>query len=141
MLSTSTHDTKRGEDARARINILSEVPREWRRQVRRWARLNRSKKRSVDDAAAPTANDEYLLYQTLLGSWPAELMDIDRLDADALATYRARIEGYMTKAIREAKAMSSWTKDRKRVVSGTRVSVSVDLSGRRVIEKKIKQRQ
>ena len=109
MLSTSTHDTKRGEDARARINILSEVPREWRRQVRRWARLNRSRKQSVDDAAAPTANDEYLLYQTLLGSWPAELMDLDRLDAEVLGIYRARIEDYMTKAIREAKTKSSWT--------------------------------
>jgi len=103
MLATSTHDTKRSEDVRARINALSEMPAAWRLSLRRWSRINRSKKITLPDGPAPTSNDEYLLYQTLLGSWPLE-----PLDEAGLATYRARIEGYMIKAVREAKVRSSW---------------------------------
>ena len=72
-------------------------------RVRRWSRINRSKKVAVDDVPAPSANDEYLLYQTLLGSWPNT-----PLDEAALAAYRGRIEAYMIKAVREAKVHSSW---------------------------------
>ena len=65
MLASATHDHKRGEDVRARIDALSELPLEWRRQVRRWARLNRLKRRELDGQRVPGRNDEYLLYQTL----------------------------------------------------------------------------
>ena len=103
VLATSTHDTKRSEDVRARIDVLSEMPAAWRLLLRRWSRMNRSKTRTVDDAAAPARHDEYLLYQTLLGTLPA-----GELDAAGLAEYRGRIERYMLKAVREAKLHSSW---------------------------------
>lgn len=103
MLATSTHDTKRSEDVRARLNVLSELPGEWRLYASRWQRLNRAHKGSVDEREAPTPNDEYLLYQTLLGTWP------DRYDDPAVAAdFTARIERYLIKVVREAKAVSSW---------------------------------
>ena len=104
MLASSTHDNKRSEDVRARIDVLSEDPAGWRSLAQRWARLNRSRKRVAEDAPAPSANDEYLLYQTLLGTIPS-----DDLAGDALAQYRGRISGYMLKAVREAKVHTSWT--------------------------------
>ena len=103
MLATSTHDSKRAEDVRARISVLSEIPAAWKLSLKRWSRMNRSKKRNLDGMLAPCANDEYLLYQTLIGTWP-----LGSLDEAALADYRARIEQYMIKAVREAKAHSSW---------------------------------
>jgi len=103
MLATSTHDNKRSEDVRARIDVLSETPAAWRLQLRRWSRMNRSKKRTVDNEPAPSRNDEYLIYQTLIGSFPAVPPD-----AAALAQYRERIEEYALKAVREAKVHSSW---------------------------------
>jgi (1->4)-alpha-D-glucan 1-alpha-D-glucosylmutase len=103
MLATSTHDGKRSEDVRARIDVLSEMSAAWRLSLRRWGRINKSRKVEVDGVPAPSANDEYLLYQTLLGSWPTEMPD-----EAALAAYRERIEHYMTKAVREAKQHSSW---------------------------------
>jgi len=71
MLATSTHDTKRGEDARARLNVLSEIAEEWRAGVLRWARTNAGMRVQVDGAPAPSRGDEYIFYQSLLGSWPA----------------------------------------------------------------------
>jgi (1->4)-alpha-D-glucan 1-alpha-D-glucosylmutase len=103
MLATSTHDSKRAEDVRARINVLSELPAAWRLGLRRWSRLNRSRKRTVEGKSAPSHNDEYLLYQTLVGTWPLE-----PLSDDGLAAFRDRIQTYMTKAVREAKVKSSW---------------------------------
>ena len=70
MLTSSTHDTKRGEDVRARIHLLSEIPDEWAAALERWSRLNAPKKTAVEGTPAPDPNDEYLLYQTLLGAWP-----------------------------------------------------------------------
>jgi (1->4)-alpha-D-glucan 1-alpha-D-glucosylmutase len=70
MLATSTHDAKRSEDVRARIDVISEMPAAWRLAVRRWSRMNRRHKRTVDGRPAPTRNDEYLLYQMLVGSLP-----------------------------------------------------------------------
>ena len=94
MLGTSTHDTKRGEDTRARLNVLSEMPEEWERQVQAWSRIIRARRGDVESTAPPDRNDEYLLYQLLLGAWPAELIDVDALDADALARLcRARGRG------------------------------------------------
>ena len=103
MLGTSTHDTKRSEDVRARINVLSEMTMAWRKRIERWRRMNRTRKREVDGRPAPSANDESLFYQTLIGTWPLE-----ELDAAGNTAYRERIEAYMVKAAREAKLSTSW---------------------------------
>jgi (1->4)-alpha-D-glucan 1-alpha-D-glucosylmutase len=102
MLATSTHDTKRSEDVRARINVLSEIPTVWSRKVRRWRDLNAAKKIEIAGTSAPSLNDEYLLYQTLLGVWPA-----DEAEARQPAFCR-RVTEYMVKAVREAKEKTSW---------------------------------
>ncbi|HZR70231.1 MAG TPA: malto-oligosyltrehalose synthase [Burkholderiales bacterium] len=103
MLASSTHDNKRSEDVRVRIDVLSEIPPAWRLSLRRWGALNRRKKKKVGGEMAPSRNDEYLLYQILLGAWPLEPMDRHGLDA-----FRERIERYMLKAVREAKVHTSW---------------------------------
>ncbi len=103
MLATSTHDAKRSEDTRARIDVISEMPAAWRLTVRRFARLNRRHQSTVAGARAPTRNDEYLLYQTLVGTLP-----IGPLDDAALAAYTARIDAAMLKSAREAKLVTSW---------------------------------
>ncbi|MBI3804358.1 MAG: malto-oligosyltrehalose synthase [Nitrospirae bacterium] len=103
MLTTSTHDTKRSEDVRARIDVLSEIPDEWEAAVTRWAELNHSKKSEVEGAPAPDANEEYLLYQTLIGVWPPEYLSPSEHDA-----FKQRIQAYMTKASKEAKVNTSW---------------------------------
>jgi (1->4)-alpha-D-glucan 1-alpha-D-glucosylmutase len=102
LLATATHDTKRGEDVRARISVLSEVPTAWAAEVRRWRALARRFKRDVDGHAAPDANDEYLLYQTLVGAWPARDEDCP------LAVLTDRLVAYMEKATKEAKRHTSW---------------------------------
>ena len=91
--ATSTHDTKRGEDVRARINVLSEIPDEWRRRVSVWQKLNRSHRTTVDAQPTPGANTEYLIYQTLVGAWPIGI---------------ERFRAYLLKAIHEAKSHTSW---------------------------------
>jgi (1->4)-alpha-D-glucan 1-alpha-D-glucosylmutase len=101
MLATSTHDNKRSEDVRTRIDVLSEMPDEWRALLRRWQRMNRSKKTTVDSKQAPSPNDEYLLYQTLLGTF-------EDFGESALPAYCERIQAYMLKAVREAKVHTSW---------------------------------
>jgi (1->4)-alpha-D-glucan 1-alpha-D-glucosylmutase len=106
MLATATHDHKRGEDVRARLNALSELPLEWRRQVGRWTRLNRLKRREIAGQRIPGRNDEYLLYQTLIGAWPLEIDSPEHAD---LAEFTERIVAYMIKASREAKVRTSWT--------------------------------
>ncbi len=103
MLATSTHDTKRSEDVRARINVLSEIPDQWRECVSRWSRINRKNKVVVDGQPVPDRNEEYLLYQTLIGAWP--LCDVSD---PAFDPFRLRIKNYMLKAIREAKVNTSW---------------------------------
>ncbi len=101
MLASSTHDTKRGEDVRARIDVLSEIPKEWRTTINRWARLNRRFKTKVDGQPAPDRNDEYLFYQTLLGVWP---FGLDRPNKELVE----RLVAYMLKAIHEAQVHTSW---------------------------------
>ena len=101
--ATSTHDTKRSEDVRARINVLSEIPGAWRQATSRWARTNRRGRTSIEGQSYPSRNEEYLIYQTLVGSWPFEAMT-----PEAGAAYAARIVSYMLKAMREAKAFTSW---------------------------------
>jgi (1->4)-alpha-D-glucan 1-alpha-D-glucosylmutase len=103
LLALSTHDTKRSEDVRARINAISEIHDQWKNMVLRWGRWNKRKKVKVDGELAPSRNDEYLLYQTLLGTWPAA-----SLSGAALEAYIERICQYLTKALREAKVHSSW---------------------------------
>lgn len=103
MLATSTHDSKRSEDVRARINVLSELSQDWEKHLKRWCRINRTKKRLLDEQAAPSTNDEYLIYQTLIGAWPLEEMD-----EAGRQNFCTRIEEYMLKAVKEAKVHSSW---------------------------------
>src|SRR5207245_11524430 len=94
--ATSTHDTKRSEDVRARINVLSEVPSVWARSVRKWAKMNAHLRRD----GVPDVNEELLLYQTLFGMWP--------LDDRELPSVSERLRQYQEKAVREAKTHSSW---------------------------------
>ncbi len=111
MLATATHDHKRGEDTRTRIDALSEVPGLWERTLRRWTHLNARRKGTADAAPAPTENDEYHLYQTLLGTWPMAWLDIEpsEIPSADLDAYVTRIEDYLRKALREAKFRTSWT--------------------------------
>jgi (1->4)-alpha-D-glucan 1-alpha-D-glucosylmutase len=106
MLNTSTHDTKRSEDVRARIDVLSELPREWRSMLSRWSRANRKHKTRVDGRSAPARNEEYLLYQTLLGAWETD--GDGGVVAHASAEFVARMQQYMQKALKEAKVNTSW---------------------------------
>jgi (1->4)-alpha-D-glucan 1-alpha-D-glucosylmutase len=103
MSASSTHDTKRSEDVRARINVLSEIPDLWGERVARWAELNATHKLPEGDGVVPDANDEYLLYQTLVGAWPfGATSDQEHED------FMARVQAYMEKATREAKNHTSW---------------------------------
>lgn len=108
MLGTSTHDTKRGEDVRARLALLAEMAEEWGRQVAGWSRILRARRGDLQGGAPPDKNDEYLFYQLLLGAWPAELTGIGIPDADALKAFSDRIEGALVKSMREAKLHSGW---------------------------------
>jgi len=104
MLATSTHDTKRSEDVRARLCVLSEMPRAWRSQVLRWQRVNQPHRRALGDGrSVPDPNEEYLLYQTLAGSWP-----FSAGKTDVPQDYVSRIQQFMTKAAHEAKVNLSW---------------------------------
>ncbi len=98
--TTSTHDTKRGEDVRARLDVLTEVPQEWKAAVTRWRALARRLKAEAGGRLAPDANEEYLIYQALVGTWP--------FDAGEEAGFRDRLRQYLTKALREAKVNTSW---------------------------------
>jgi (1->4)-alpha-D-glucan 1-alpha-D-glucosylmutase len=106
LLATSTHDTKRSEDARARMVAISELPQLWRQSLPRWRVVNRRWKKRLEDVDAPDANEEYLLYQTLLGTWP--INPHGQAMKDAGPDYIARIQAYMTKALNEAKLNTSW---------------------------------
>ena len=101
--ASSTHDTKRSEDMRARINVLSEIPQEWKLKVSRWNRLNRHLCKESEGERMPDRNDEYLFYQTLVGAWPLEAMG-----DEAYQEFCGRIQRYMQKAVHEAKAHTSW---------------------------------
>lgn len=101
--ATATHDSKRGEDIRARLNVLSEVPGAWKSAVRRWRVNNRRLKTEIDGGVAPDSNEEYFIYQTLVGAWP-----FTGGDADAVAAFRERMAAYMRKTLREAKVHTEW---------------------------------
>jgi (1->4)-alpha-D-glucan 1-alpha-D-glucosylmutase len=125
MLATSTHDTKRSEDVRARLNVLSDLPEAWQKAVSGWSRLNAAHKTTVDGEPAPDANDEYLFYQAVVGAWPfvdqTEQEDaarqgiarpaVSRLmqpGSETFTDFRERILAYMKKATNEAKRHTSW---------------------------------
>jgi (1->4)-alpha-D-glucan 1-alpha-D-glucosylmutase len=104
MLTTATHDTKLGEDVRARVNAISELAPEWTREAGKWMRLNRSRRTLIDGEPAPDRNDEYRFYQALVGCWPAEGAD----GAEVPPELVSRLQEYMLKAVREAKVHTSW---------------------------------
>jgi (1->4)-alpha-D-glucan 1-alpha-D-glucosylmutase len=106
MLATATHDTKRGEDSRARLTVLAEMPDEWRRQVTTWSRILRARRGDVESKGPPDRDDEYMLYQMLVGSWPNDMLDAP--SAELLEAYGARIHSALEKSLREAKRRSSW---------------------------------
>lgn len=103
LITSSTHDTKRSEDVRARISVLSEMPGEWREHIISWAKINRKKKILVGNRFVPDRNEEYLLYQTLVGTWPP-----GHTTEDEYGAYRSRIKSYISKAVKEAKVNTSW---------------------------------
>lgn len=102
MTATSTHDTKRSEDVRARINVLSEIPKEWEARLKTWRSMNRGKKKRIKRRAVPDSNDEYFFYQTLIGAYP--------FDSQDHSAFVQRIKDYTIKAIREAKVHTGWLK-------------------------------
>ncbi len=100
MNATSTHDGKRGEDVRARINVLSEIPDEWKAAIEQWRSVNRAAKTRLSSINAPDDNMEYFLYQTLIGAWP--------LDGEGNGLFVQRLKDYAVKSAREANAYTSW---------------------------------
>jgi (1->4)-alpha-D-glucan 1-alpha-D-glucosylmutase len=101
--ATSTQDTKRGEDVRARLNVLSEMPKEWERNIKTWSKINRKNKKKVHGRTVPDRNDEYFLYQTLVGVFPFH-------EGEELHPFRERMKEYIIKAVREAKVHTAWLK-------------------------------
>jgi (1->4)-alpha-D-glucan 1-alpha-D-glucosylmutase len=104
--ATSTHDSKRSEDVRARLGVLSEIPKEWAQRLGLWMKQNRPKKVALGSRLVPEPNTELLLYQTLLGAWP--------LDAAEVPEFRERLRAYLVKAVREAKSFTSWLRINER---------------------------
>jgi (1->4)-alpha-D-glucan 1-alpha-D-glucosylmutase len=104
--ASSTHDTKRSEDVRARINVLSEIPGEWKDHLELWAKQNARHKQELGGQAVPDRNEEYFLYQTLLGVWP--------LDQEGCATLVERVQSHLVKATREAMVHTRWTRPNER---------------------------
>jgi (1->4)-alpha-D-glucan 1-alpha-D-glucosylmutase len=105
MNATTTHDTKRSEDARARIAVLSEIPGEWEAAVQAWSELNKPLATQVDSSTVPDRNEEYLFYQTLIAAWP-----FDEAEFPSLAK---RLQDYVLKAVREAKVYTRWSEPNK----------------------------
>ena len=124
MLGTSTHDSKRSEDVRARLDVLSEMPRNWAAYVMKWRRVNRNRKIEMPyERIAPDNNEEYLLYQTLVGAWPFGMNGEEgRLD------FVRRIQQYMEKAVHEAKINVSWLSPNPDYVAGLHQFIETVLS-------------
>jgi (1->4)-alpha-D-glucan 1-alpha-D-glucosylmutase len=105
LLATATHDTKRGEDARARLYAIAETPAEWNAAVQRWSALNARLRQRIGGGSVPEPAVEWLLYQALAGTWPAFMRPDDREGLDGLAE---RFLPYVEKALREAKLRTDW---------------------------------
>jgi (1->4)-alpha-D-glucan 1-alpha-D-glucosylmutase len=113
MLTTSTHDTKRGEDVRARLAVLAGMAEEWEQQVNGWSRILRARRGDLGGGAPPSRRGEYYFYQLLVGTWPAELSNGNGGEAAAgmsctLECYTKRLQAAMQKAIREGRTNSNW---------------------------------
>ncbi len=102
MNSSATHDTKRGEDVRCRLNVLSEIPREWNAVLKDFSKINKTRKKTLTTGVAPENNDEYLIYQTLVGAYPFFEHEVPE--------FRARMKAFIVKAVREAKVHTGWLK-------------------------------
>lgn len=126
MNTLSTHDTKLGEDVRARINVLSEVPTGWREAFGRVTRAAAGARTIVDGAWAPDRNDEYRFYQVLLGAWPGDDTSVTSMPE----AFVERLQAYMLKAIREAKRHTSWLTPNERYEAATRSYVHDVLAGK-----------
>jgi len=109
MLATSTHDTKHGEDARARLAAISLYPAQWIAQVTAWSRLLRARRGDIEGIAPPTRSDEYLFYQNLIATWPPEFTSCESLDHAAWSVYTERIQNGILKSLREARTRTNWT--------------------------------
>ena len=126
MLATSTHDTKRSEDVRARLDVLSEMSRSWSAAVMKWRRMNRARKIELpDDRVVPDNNEEYLLYQTVVGALPMRSEDDPEL-----REFTGRVQQYMEKAIHEAKVNLSWLNPNQQYVEAVREFIRRILSPR-----------
>jgi (1->4)-alpha-D-glucan 1-alpha-D-glucosylmutase len=106
MVATATHDTKRGEDARARLAALTEMPDAWEEALATWREVVGPTLPEIRGEPAPDPNDQFLILQGLLGAWPLELLDRD--EGEALESFRERFQGFVEKALREAKRHTSW---------------------------------
>jgi (1->4)-alpha-D-glucan 1-alpha-D-glucosylmutase len=127
MLTTSTHDTKRSEDARARLNVLSEMPQLWSAHVLRARRMNQSKMRTISDGRTVLdLNETYLLYQTLVSVWPWNIGDPQQRD-DLIK----RVQAYMSKALHEAKVNLSWINQNPEYVDAMQDFIADILSAKR----------
>ena len=105
MLATATHDHKRGEDSRARLAVLSEIPAEWEAALARWMRLNAIIRRDLPTGPAPAPADEIMLYQTLVSAWPVGMSSDN---PEGIKAFAERVAGWQMKSIREAKLISEW---------------------------------
>ena len=105
MNATSTHDTKRSEDVRARLNVLTEIPQLWHQKLQTWRAWHAPRKGIRNGAPVPDANEEIFIYQTLLGAWP--------LDPAEVPEFQERLRSYLIKALREAKVHSRWIEPRQ----------------------------
>jgi (1->4)-alpha-D-glucan 1-alpha-D-glucosylmutase len=126
MLATATHDTKVGEDARARLNVLSELPDEWRKALSRWVRLTATHHTLIDGEAAPDRNDVYRFYQALIGTWPPDHPH----PAPPASEYVARLQAYMIRAAKEAKVHTSWINENRAYEDAVVRFVGETLAGR-----------
>ena len=106
LLATATHDHKRGEDARARLAVLSEMPGAWAEQVHRWRRINAKRLGTIDGKPAPDPPDQSMLYQSIVGAWPLQMRTTD---GEAVRKFTERVGQWQRKALREAKRRSSWS--------------------------------
>ena len=130
LLATATHDHKRGEDARVRLAVLSEIPGEWEAALARWMRLNAPLRRDLD-GPAPDAADEVMLYQTLVAAWPPDLLPQDRPGVKAL---EERVAGWLEKAQREAKRHTGWAVPDPEYEGACRTFLAGLLDGERTVD-------
>jgi (1->4)-alpha-D-glucan 1-alpha-D-glucosylmutase len=136
IIATATHDTKRGEDARARLLALSEMPDEWEEALKQWLNAISPHLTNIDGQPSPDGNDQVILLQALLGAWPLELLEKD--DPAQLSAFQERLEGYVTKALREAKQHTSWVDPREDYENATLALLRAALDSKNGILERIR---